>query len=104
MVDKATNEWIFPSIDKNLIIKSINSILEEIISENNDKSKAKIRESQKNLSFYAKKIPSISVLAYMERILKYTKLEESTLILMLIYIDKICEMNNFLLTENNIHR
>ena len=67
-------------------------------------SLAKIRESQKSNSFYAKKIPSIPVISYIERILKYSKMEEATLIVMLIYIDRLCENNNFLLTENNIHR
>jgi hypothetical protein len=87
-----------------LIVKSITSILDEIVNENMDKSKAKIRESQKNNSFYAKKIPSIPVISYIERILKYSKMEEPTLVVMLIYIDRLCENNNFLLTENNIHR
>ena len=101
MVEK---EPSLPLIDKETIIKSINSILEEIIKENMDSSKTKIREQQKSSTFFAKKIPSISVISYMERIIKYTKLEEASLIVMLIYIDKLCEMNNFLLTENNIHR
>lgn len=101
MVEK---ELSLPLIDKETIIKSINSILEEIINENMDSSKTKIREQQKSSTFFAKKIPSISVISYMERIIKYTKLEEASLIVMLIYIDKLCEMNNFLLTENNIHR
>lgn len=92
------------NIDISLIIKSINSILEEIINENNDSSKQSILEAQKSFSFYSKKIPSISISSYLERIIKYTKMEESTLVLMLIYVDRICESNNFLLTENNIHR
>ena len=92
------------SLDKETILKSINSILNEIIAENSDKSKAKIIESQKNTSFFAKKVPSISILSYLERVLKYTKMEEPTLVVLLIYIDRLCESNNFLLTENNIHR
>lgn len=86
------------------IISSINTILQEIINENQDVSKKSIMEIQKESPFYTKRVPSISVLNYLERILKYTKMEESTLILMLIYIDRLCEKNNFLLSENNIHR
>lgn len=103
-MEKSPNNFQYTAIDKELIVKSINSILDEIVNENMDKSKAKIRESQKNNSFYAKKIPSIPVISYIERILKYSKMEEATLIVMLIYIDRLCENNNFLLTENNIHR
>lgn len=86
------------------LIKSINSILAEIINENMDSSKAQLKEAQKSSSFYSKKIPSISILSYLERIIKYTKMEEASLIVMLIYIDKLCESNSFLLTENTIHR
>lgn len=88
----------------NELIKSINCILSEIINENMDSSKAKLREEQKNTSFYSRKVPSISVVSYIERILKYTKMEDATLIVMLIYIDKLCESSSFLLTENTIHR
>jgi hypothetical protein len=104
MEKSSTNNIYYQPIDKELIVKSINSILEEIIHENMDKTKTKLRESQQNNSFYTKKIPSIPVVSYLERILKYSKMEESTLVLMLIYIDRLCENNNFLLTENNIHR
>jgi hypothetical protein len=91
-------------LDKNIIVKSITAILTEIINENMDKSKAKLREIQKNTSFFSKKVPSIAIQNYFERILKYSKMEEGTLIVVLIYIDKLCESYNFLLTENNIHR
>lgn len=86
------------------IISSISSILKDIIQENCEKSKASMIEEQISTSFYTKKIPTISISSYLERILKYSKMEESTLIIMLIFIDKLCESSNFLLTENNIHR
>ena len=92
------------NMDRDNILKSINSILLEIINENTDSSKLSIIEAQKSTFFFAKKIPSISIISYLERILKYTKMEESTLVMMLIYIDRLCELNNFLLTNNNIHR
>ena len=40
----------------------------------------------------------------MERLVKYSKIEKSTLILILIYIDKFCDMNNVNLTFYNIHK
>ena len=104
MVDKREDIQNQVTLSYDKLIKSINSILDEIINENMDKSKDKIREQQKSTSFFSKKIPSISVISYLERIIKYTKLEEASLVCMLIYIDKLCEANNFLLTENNIHR
>lgn len=91
-------------LNKENIVKSITAILSEIINENMDKSKTKLRETQKNTCFFSKKIPSIAIHNYFDRILKYSKMEEGTLVVVLIYIDKLCESYNFLLTENNIHR
>lgn len=91
-------------LDKESIVKSINNILNEIITENMDSAKTNIREEQKSSYFFAKKIPSISIISYLERMLKYTKMEDTTLVVMLIFIDKLCEKNNFLITENNVHR
>ena len=40
---------------------------------------------------------------YIKRIVKYSNCEENTLILSLIYLDKIC-LKNIKLSYNNIHR
>ena len=75
-----------------------------------------IIKENKNLPDYAEKIknslnepfscidkPDISLLDYLKRILKYTKIEFSTLILSMIYLDRICKEKIFL-NEFNIHR
>jgi hypothetical protein len=54
--------------------------------------------------FTSKKPPAITIEAYLERILKYSHIEESTLILSLIYIDRVCDINNIQMTNFNIHR
>lgn len=93
------------------LIKSISSLLSDIIKENattnpkdslTDKSKSgKISLGQ---AFYSKKPPAITIFAYLERIQKYSKLEDSTLILALIYIDRLCDMNDYQMNNFNIHR
>ena len=55
-------------------------------------------------AFYSKKIPPISLDKYLERLLKYSEAAESTIIIMLIYIDKICEKSSLNITNNCIHR
>lgn len=95
---------VLSPLNKDSIVTSMISIITEIIRENMEPYKAKLREEQKLNSFFTKKIPSISIQGYLERILKYSKMEESTLILVLILIDKLSENSNFLLTDNNIHR
>jgi hypothetical protein len=79
-------------------------MLTEISRENMTGERDDLIEEQRELSFYSHNIPSISVKAYLERIMKYTKMEETTLVIVLIYIDKLCETSNFLLTDSNIHR
>lgn len=101
---KDDDSYELASLNKDDVVLSITSILTEIINENMGDTKKSLRDSQRNLSFYAKKAPSISVESYFERIIKYTKMEETTLVVVLIYIDKLCDSSNFLLTDNNIHR
>lgn len=98
--DKKSNNWKPDST-----IKAITTILTEIIEENiNDESCLNLIEKQKKSAFCSRKPPSISIEAYIERIIKYTHLEEPSLVIALIYIDRICEGNDLLLTHCNIHR
>ena len=79
-------------------------ILLHILSENkksNDYFK-KINLNQDG-HFTFKMRPSISLFEYLQRILKYIKIELSTLIIAMIYIDRICKEKVFL-NEYNIHR
>ncbi len=57
-----------------------------------------------NIIFHVKKLPPITLDKYLDRILQYTEVEESTVIIMLIFIDRICETSNLYMTQNCIHR
>ena len=54
--------------------------------------------------FISKKIPSVSIKSYLERLAKYSKIENNTLLLILIYIDKVCDINKIRLNYFNIHK
>ena len=82
-------------------IELISDLLVKICEEN------KIKKCNKNFllkSFTCENIPSISIKDYFLRLSKHTKVNESTIILILIYIDRICNMNHFMLTYYNIHK
>ena len=49
-------------------------------------------------------IPSISIMDYLIRIQTYSNIEKSTLIISLIYIDRLCHKAKVTLTYYNIHR
>ena len=55
-------------------------------------------------SFTCEKIPSISIKDYLLRLSRHAKVNESTIIIILIYIDRLCHMNHFILTYYNIHK
>ena len=98
------------STKNNTISSSINpyiiytKTLLHILSENK-KSKDYFKKINSNQDghFTFKMKPGISLLDYLGRILKYLKIEYSTLIIAMIYIDRICKEKVFL-NEFNIHR
>ena len=83
------------------IITSIANNLTELIIENHQNIK---RRYIKRDSFYLTHIPFITLEDYLKRIIKYTRMDISTLILAIIYIDKMCETQEYILSFNNIHR
>ena len=87
---------------QNSIINTISNLLKNIC----DQSSKKLIENENEIikSFLSKKIPSISIKNFFERICNLTKIENSTLILILIYIDRICEFNEIELNYFNIHK
>ena len=57
----------------------------------------------KNL-FTSKIEPIISIQNYIQRIIKYSRVEESTLILSMIYIDRLCKFSGLEINKFNVHR
>ena len=89
------------SYDPKQIIKSIAQNLRDIIREN-------IRNNQmkyvKQDLFYINRHQSISIEDFIKLIYKNTKMSLSTLIISIIYIDKFCEINKYILSLKNVHR
>ena len=94
--------------ESNEVINIVSEILEEIIGEyskNEINDDEEINEESSLMkSFISKKVPQITIKNYLKRIMKYSKPEPSTVIISLIYIDKVCENSILKLTQFNIHR
>ena len=88
----------------NEYVNIISEILEEIVNENAALVNGDSQTSELLNCFICKKPPRISIKKYLNRLLKYSKPEPSTIVISLIYIDKCCEMTNIQLTNFNIHR
>ena len=84
-----------------LIFKSLTTILDNNKNMPNYKN---ILVKQSKMCFSSKTLPDISLYEYLIRIQKYSLVEKSTLILALIYIDRLCKIGKIILTDYNIHK
>ena len=93
---------LIPQKDNSLQL-SISLAIEQLLSENRKQKyyTSKIREQSKMI-FSSSTIPKISILEYLNRIVNYTKIEDSTLITSIIYLDSVTK-NGIYLTDYNIH-
>jgi len=69
----------------------------------NEKLKKKPKKGI-NEPFYSKLIPSLSLEKFLIRIIKYTEADSNVLIAAYLYILKLIETENFILSVNNIYR
>ena len=87
------------------LIKIISENLNIILEQNTKLPDFKeIIENQSQKIFSADRIPQIPIYDYLMRIQSYVLMDRSTLIISLIFIDKICETAEITLTYYNIHR
>ena len=93
---------LIPQKDNSLQL-SISLAIEQLLSENRKQKyyTSKIREQSKMI-FSSSTIPKISILEYLNRIVNYTKIEDSTLITSIVYLDSVTQ-NGIYLTDYNIH-
>ena len=84
------------------IINYISTNLLSII-QNNKRMKNKPSKDI-NEPLYSKLIPALSLEKYLIRIIKYTEVENNTLIVAYLYIIKLIKKENFILSINNIYR
>eukprot|EP00529_Nitzschia_sp_RCC80_P018949 CAMPEP_0113481630 /NCGR_PEP_ID=MMETSP0014_2-20120614/22507_1 /TAXON_ID=2857 /ORGANISM="Nitzschia sp." /LENGTH=502 /DNA_ID=CAMNT_0000375131 /DNA_START=732 /DNA_END=2240 /DNA_ORIENTATION=- /assembly_acc=CAM_ASM_000159 len=84
-----------------ILVKVLAAVLERLVKSNNVLARTDPGQVTK---FHALKAPGICVEQYLERIHKYACCSNECFILALIYIDRLIQRNNFLLTELNVHR
>lgn len=89
----------------NVIVHSISMTLMQLITDNKAKRhyNEKLKQQAKQI-YTSRKLPEISVNDYIVRIAKYMKIEDSTLILALIYIDRITRKRKIFVNEYNVYR
>ena len=99
-IPSKSNNSLLPSNPEVIYAETLQYILFRNKSSNNYYEKIVLN---KDGHFTYKLIPPISLLNYLRRIIKFLNLEFSTLIISMIYIDRICKEKVYL-NEFNIHR
>lgn len=92
-----------PSVSKMKIITAINDNLIELIQENFEEKKNEIFTTKKD-SFTLSSKPPILLIDYIIRVFKYSKMEISSLIIAVIYMDKYCVMKKLILSMKNVFK
>jgi hypothetical protein len=87
-------------INEDEIIQFISSNLNSIISYNKENKKRQKRSKHEYL--HSSLTPVISLEGFLKLIIKYTEIENNTLIVSYLYIMKLVNKENFILEKNNI--
>ena len=95
------NQSQVSTAQKNTIINSIANNLQELI--NNNKKKGKEKFVRYDI-FYLDIIPLITLNDYIHHLFSKTKMEISTLIISIIYLDNFCDRYNYILSLHNIYK
>ena len=94
-----------PRKEPDIKLYSISKMISEILMDLCEEGKSNM-ESKKQLvkSFISKKIPTISIKDYIDRLLKYSKTSDEIVIIILIYLDTVCAKHEIHLNYFNIHK
>ena len=95
------NNYSNDKIESLGMLKIISDLLTDICEEGKSNPEEKLKLLK---PFISKKIPSITIINYIERLFKYSKASENIMILVLIYIDRICANQKINLNYYNIHK
>ena len=95
--------------DKNLnknIINTISELLNNMCNDNScpEINNKNIQSNKKIKLFMLKEIPQISIKDYLLRLSKHSKISVSTLVYILIYIDRFCHKYRFKINYYNIYK
>lgn len=86
-------------------VLSISKIISELLINICEERKINLdSKSELIKQFIAKKKPKISINDYIDRLIRYSKTNSEIIIIILIYLDRICTKHNINLNYYNIHK
>ena len=90
----------FDHVDVNVLIEMIASMLEKIIHYNDQLP----LRPEAITRFHSRTPPAISVFEYLKRIARFAYVDKCCLLMILIYIDRICERSGLVISTLTVHR
>jgi len=84
------------------VVTVLAAVLERLVKSN--ESNPNGNKKTEVTKYHALKAPGITIQQYLYRIHKYTLVSTESFVLALIYIDRLIQRNNFVLSELNVHR
>jgi hypothetical protein len=103
MCQRESNEYFrmnFKRNFKNELLRTIATLLQDICEENDFSN----FQNDDLIKPFIGKIENMSVEDFLQRCLYYSNAESSTFIIMLIYIDRLCEINGFIINSFNVYK
>ena len=99
------NKIVYKKIVEEKSSTGLLKVISEVLTDICEQSKIKNDENLFLIkSFITKKRPNISIYEFLTRLYKYSKVSENILILVLIYIDRLCRNRKICLNYFNIHK
>ena len=85
---------------RNDLVRTIAFLLQDICKENDFFHE----ENNELIEPFLGKINKMSIEDFLNKCLQYSNAESSTFIIMLIYIDRLCEINGFIINSFNVYK
>jgi hypothetical protein len=102
--DRNDDDYYSSDETQNFIISVLARVLHRLIDINHSNASISGSPAAKSPLFDSSSNPPISIIAYLQRIQKFAKCSDAVFIVALIYIDRLIELRNIVLTSLNVHR
>lgn len=84
------------------LVNQVAGTISQLVQTNNSQPLNKSRTLYQTI-FHSILVPQISIQDYLDRIQQYSGIEDSTLIISLIYLDRLVQ-KNIIITQHNVHK
>lgn len=104
MINCNMNSVDMPDQPHSLIVRVVSSVLGKLISGHGDSPRRGFYSDCSFLKFESSYAPDVTIESYLERIRKYSRCSDACFVMSLVYVDRLIEAKQLVLTPLNVHR